>query len=586
MSRPPYLAALALGWLALGPALGCSFEAPMGGAAFNANSCAVDGDCGVNARCDGTMCVARTVDSALRVVLDVTPLQQANNGTPASFTLSSFDVEDGTMTRSWSIAEPLRVRGRVRYGEAVVASDVTLTLPRLVAGLPSKVVGATVGAANDVTAGHDFEVFVPRAGEYTLRVEPKDTTLPPIERKVEIEAGAELDVDYDGVIEELTVELDGATDERVLVVRAFDAATGARVSSIATVAGQRAKLRFAGEPAGYRLVVRPEGAYDAEGLSTPDNCDQDTPVLPTFSIASRDIEVIDGVARLTLPSVPARVRYRGPIELCDAPNEAEAAPASLPVTLRSTAVLLDEAAAQAGWVAEVATDTAATIADGSGFSFCVEVFPGEYDVIVTPPASQACEIFAERRTISSQDGEMATAPLSRMKRAAVLRGDILSGVMPLASAAVDVQSLGREGVVMLRPQDGTLTGYNRSRQTTTNAMGAFRLPVDRGSYDVTIKPPSGSGYAWYVRRDVTIGSYDEAFTHRIDMSSPVAVDCRISYEAGSRLSLAGAEIAAYAIVTDARGVERAIPIGKAVADDAGRFMLLLPPAVREGWMSY
>jgi hypothetical protein len=153
-------------------------------------------------------------------------------------------------------------------------------------------------------------------------------------------------------------------------------------------------------------------------------------------------------------------------------------------------------------------------------------------------------------------------------------------MLPLVATTVDVQSLGR--LVTLGDEDAALTMFSRSRQTTTDEMGTFRVAVDRGSYDVTIKPPSGSGYSWYVRRDVEIGSNGK-FTNDVDMSSPVAIDCSMAYLDARDGSVAGAEITAYAVITDDELGERAIAVGKAVADESGQFMLLLPPSVLAGW---
>lgn len=564
---------------------GCSYEEPEASAARTSNTCSFDEDCGPDARCASSMCVAREVDDTLRVVLDVTPLQQADGAAPVSMTLDSFKVEAGMTMRSWELPEPVRVRGRIRNGDTVVDADLTLSATQLMPGIPPKTVMASVvSTVSENAPEYDFDVSVADEGEYTLRVTPKDTSLPPIQQTVTVRRGKLLDtIDYAEHDVQRTLKLEGETEERTLVVRAFDIATGALISSSAPVVNSRATLRFAEEPEAFRIVIRPEGAYDPEGVSSVEACDHDTPVLPTFAINSTDLDLDaeeEGVLTLELPPAPARIRYEGEIVICDAPSlDGATVPPSLPVTFRSTSVALgDEAGA---WTAEVATDTAAALEAMSNdtYYYCLDVFEGDYQIVVTPPESKPCEIFAQSFPIAAPEGkDEHIGPEIRMQDAAQLLGQLTADQMPLVATTVDVQSLGRP--IDLGDNDAALTTFSRSRQTTTDETGAFSLAVDRGSYDVTLRPPAGSGYAWYVRRDVTIGSRSE-FPNFIDMSSPLAVDCDIHYRDGATLE--GAEITAYAIIVDDQAVERAIPVGKTTADADGHFMLLLPSAIDAGW---
>jgi hypothetical protein len=519
------------------------------------------------------------------VILDVTPLQQLDGPPPVAVTLDSFEVRDGSSRQQWTLPEPVRVRGTIRNGLSVVEADVTLTAKQTMLGLPPKIVMASVaGTIEQDSAAHDFELWVGGEGEYTLRVQPKDTNLPPVTKDLEIIRGEPIEVNYaDAELDvQHTFMFAGKVEDRPLVVRAFDVATGALISSTAEVLNKQATLRFAADHEEFRLVVRAADAYDPEGLSSPEGCDHDTPVLPTFSINLSKTSLEGGVFLVEVPSAPPRVLFSGRVKICDAPSvDGTMEPERLPITLRSTAVMIDDPTGK--WSAEIATDTEARPDEDSPgqYLFCVDVFQGEYEVVVTPPESKPCEIFAQSLPILTGNGVTASAPELKMANAAQLLGELRTAdMMPLAATTVDVQSLGRS--IPLDAPDGALTAFSRSRQTTTDATGAFSLPVDRGSYDVTIKPPPGSGYAWYVRRDVTIGR-NEPFVNDIDMSSPVAVDCELNPANGETLT--GTEVTAYSVVVGDDMVERAVAIGKAVADENGRFMLLLPPMVYEGWSS-
>jgi hypothetical protein len=225
----------------------------------------------------------------------------------------------------------------------------------------------------------------------------------------------------------------------------------------------------------------------------------------------------------------------------------------------------------------------------------VQVMPGEYDVLVTPPPStlpapQQCALFAERRLIQAPpDGVAASGALLALPSATFLSGTLqTTELAPVKGAAVEAIALGRSDSIELPPDDPSVTLYNRSAQTTTSDVGAFQLPVDVGSYDVVIRPPAESGFPWQVRHDVDIGALHGAeFATIIDMLSPIALNGTLVYARGAntatQASLDAASVEAYAVITDSANTERAILIGKATADKSGRFMLLFPPSTHMGW---
>jgi hypothetical protein len=205
-------------------------------------------------------------------------------------------------------------------------------------------------------------------------------------------------------------------------------------------------------------------------------------------------------------------------------------------------------------------------------------------VVASAAGSVPCAVFAEHRLISAPQGENASGPLLELPSAAYLKGKVQTmDLSPLSHAAVDAVALGRSGGILLQESDRSVTRYNRSSQSTTASDGEFSLPVDLGTYDVVIKPPSGTGFSWQVRHDVSIGRRDTEFLTVIDMLSPVTLSGTLVYDAPNT-SLEGAEIAAFAIIDDEiDDNERAIPIGRATAGRGGEFMLLLPPSIHEGW---
>lgn len=155
--------------------------------------------------------------------------------------------------------------------------------------------------------------------------------------------------------------------------------------------------------------------------------------------------------------------------------------------------------------------------------------------------------------------------------------------MPVPGATVVANALGLRDAIAFEGADDTVTRYNRSQQATTDDVGEFTLPVDVGAYDVLIKPPTDSGFAWHVMRDVNVGARtDTPFDREIDMAAPVVL--RGTLQTGSMAAvMEGATIRAYTTTDDAERGQRALPIGAATADANGQFMLLLPAAIDSGW---
>jgi hypothetical protein len=160
--------------------------------------------------------------------------------------------------------------------------------------------------------------------------------------------------------------------------------------------------------------------------------------------------------------------------------------------------------------------------------------------------------------------------------------------MPMPKATVDVLALA-SGELMRAPADRFVANYNRSGSVTTGANGSFTLNVDRGRYDVFIKPPEMSNYAWRVIYDVAIAATDAAeFATEIMLSEPVAVTGKLRYIGGSsadQQSLADAEVRAYTLVNvDGPGSEqRSVEVGSGHANASGVVTLLLPPTLQHSW---
>jgi hypothetical protein len=142
--------------------------------------------------------------------------------------------------------------------------------------------------------------------------------------------------------------------------------------------------------------------------------------------------------------------------------------------------------------------------------------------------------------------------------------------------------------LMRAPDDRSVANYNRSGSVATDAEGSFTLSVDRGRYDVFIKPPATSNYAWRVLYDVAIAANEAEFATEIVLSEPVAVTGKLQYIGGSsadQQSLADADVRAYVLVdVDGQGsTQRSVEVGSGNANASGNVTLLLPPTLQHSW---
>jgi hypothetical protein len=549
---------------------GCSFdEDAASGVAMNA--CATDAECADDTRCQEGMCVARSVESPLAVVLEVVP-----SGVDAAPVLLDRFVVEGPMTRDWELPEVVEVSGTLRSAEGPIDGEVRFVRAGVPSGVPLAAVSAsTVGAA---APGH-YAVRLAVDVAYRMEVTPASAALPPLRREVTVTEATRLDVEYPANLETRTFEVRGAPEGETLHVRAFDRDTGALASSIAVVESGRATLVLSPEASALRLEVSVEESYqELATRAEPASCDRGGSSYPTVSIDEGDLakDTID------LPGIPPRIRYEGSVDPCPEVDASAEEVGSLPITLRSTDLQFDDA--ETSFTSSFAATTTAEESAGQ-LLFCVELLPGTYEVVVTPPASMTCAIFAETRLVAAPDGETATGVLLSLPPPAYLTGTLrTTDRAPLGGATVEAQALGRSEGVQLAEDDPSVTQYNRSKQTTSDGGGDFELPVDLGGYDVVVKPPAESGYPWRVLHDVNVGARGVPFGNEIEIASPVRVDGVVRRSgSASNGALEGTEVRAYAIVEDEFDTERAVPVGKATTDADGAFVLLLSPSTRKGW---
>jgi hypothetical protein len=121
--------------------------------------------------------------------------------------------------------------------------------------------------------------------------------------------------------------------------------------------------------------------------------------------------------------------------------------------------------------------------------------------------------------------------------------------------------------------------FNRSNDAVTDETGQFTFGLDVGFYDVVVRPPADTGFAWIVDANVNVYESGRSLRSDYQFEAPLPLMGTIQYQDG--LVIAGADVQAFAIIESAAG-PRAVPIAATVSDGEGRYTLLLPPRIRTG----
>jgi len=589
-SLTPCLAAWLL--VALVPS-GCTFQEAIPSTDAE-NTCSSDADCN-GAACAMGMCVSEKVPP-LVLTLEVTPPRMLDDSEPQPALLGSFLV-DGTTDRGFAMPRPYPLEGRITNAGAPVAAELEFvradSLPKVALKAPRT---ATSLEATDTLEAGMFRVVLLEDALYTVRITPQDAALPPLHvAYTGTEAGAMLDLDFAEVnLVEHSFVVAGMPADQALSLRARSLETGELISSRASVVDGQATLLLAPLDGDFRVEVVPE-TYEAAAVTggvpsfSQANCDPSAPAYPTVSVLLSDLAAnADGAFVIELPAMPQRIAFSGTVELCPEANTDPESVDNLPIALRSTALVVDDPTLQASLAA---TTTASYDADSRTLRFCVELFSGDYEIVVTPPSSMSCAIFAEHMSVVAPASmpEAATGILLSLPDTSYLDGTLqTTSLEALGGASIEALALGVSEGIELDVGDASVTRYNRSRQGTTDSSGMFSLPLDVGAYDVVFKPGADSGFGWLVNTDVKLARRDFAFDNRLELESPVLVQGQLGFSRGNaeeKATLEGAEVRAFTVLAEDATLSgpRAVQVGKATADAEGRFMLLITPTMPTGW---
>ncbi|MEZ4247575.1 MAG: hypothetical protein R3B99_04970 [Polyangiales bacterium] len=555
-------------WLLLLAACGFGDLPPVG----PENLCSDDDACGAD-RCDADegRCVS-TRNDAVEIVIEVVPPTDLSD-VPLPSWSTEPEVVDGSLTRALRQPTYVDLVGTIRWGGRRVPAELVFTRP-LDGRADSRLRVSTLSEPTLVgDEPVDFRARLGTGRVYDLEIRPTaaprdedgmpwSRVLPPIRvRNVETPMASPLNptnyvwpiaIEYpsdletpcqgersractlEGTVVSLVSELE--QNESGVQVQAIEVESGAVVSSTA-VTGEDGEFSLTIAPDAERYVLRVTGGTGR-------------PLFPTVTI---DPALLSGAqVRVRVPS-PRRVSYRATVESANGDSLSGAV-----LTFTSNDVFDVDSGLGGSF-----RTTAETNASGD---VVVELLAGSYDVVVTPSQPNLAVASVSGLTIQPPptggvlQGQLFVAP----ERARV------GGVVRTPSGA-EVTDLNLEAVALGTRLEEQVSLFNRSAEAPLDDEGRFELRLDRGAYDLYLRPPPESGFPWVVVPDRAIGAVDTTLADRFDLEAPRRLDGEVTTPEGA--PLANAEVRVHGRMP---GTTRFVEIGRARTDETGAYLVWLP----------
>jgi hypothetical protein len=224
--------------------------------------------------------------------------------------------------------------------------------------------------------------------------------------------------------------------------------------------------------------------------------------------------------------------------------------------------------------------------DAAG-KFAVQLLPGSYDFVAIPSSTSNYAVTTFTQAFDEQDIKFgkgltfAVKSLSHVVATAVTpRGEPVANIPVLMTPS----RTKNDTLLKLQVEGDLLDSLARSGTTKTDFAGAFKLDVDPGRIDISLRPVASSNLPWLARPQINISASQPQTVdlHQISFTNPVILTGNVRSAKGA--ALAGVTLRAWLAVAqpgDASGATIAVPIGEANSDSSGRYRLLLPASVAQ-----
>ncbi|MFO0756788.1 MAG: hypothetical protein U0359_09865 [Byssovorax sp.] len=239
---------------------------------------------------------------------------------------------------------------------------------------------------------------------------------------------------------------------------------------------------------------------------------------------------------------------------------------------------------------EVAKNAAYSIDDGEtdekGF-FKTLLPPGDYRVRVTPNQDDSLAISERDIKVPVVDPSKGDDPsvcicgqvVTAQKRTELSGKVVTPTGRPLGNAPIDTDPSQPAPVSYWNKVHALDAALPRSTTSLTDDQGLFRLGVDQGASDLSVRPPAESGFPWLVHPRVTVQLADNAVQlDPLAVSNPAVLHGAVLDPSGA--AVANVVIDAWLPLRDPSAPDgltgTVIQIGTTISDENGRYTLLLP----------
>jgi hypothetical protein len=603
--------------LLAGLSFGCSVQALEDSSLEPAvNHCATDADCG-SGKCEQTLgiCIAEQGQFS-KVLFEVTPPADADRYGGLSFILpadiqassGALDLALGVVSKVTGSVEPQKADHQGACQVAYGATNGSPTPPvKLTFRSTTTILGLesphfTAKTTENAKSGKfEFSTWLP-PDEYDVYIEPLKaptaasstscSIVPQLVRGLTIEAGdveAAIPLQAPKLLEvEVLLPVVAVTNEDPTPLDAWEIDIVDPVTGLVLSA-----------PALLTLVVDPADAKNQHYAASVEYAEAAGPA----SLAGKELVRLRPPAGVDKPTLvleraalelftPGKAKIEAQKQLWPEAVELDkislfgtnGAPFGQLATARFVSTKLELASANGATQSGLAFfDKTVEVQDGVATK--VQLLPGEYEVYVAPPANSGFATTKTSLTVASgqpkQGGKSVTLEL-----VSEVGGNVLvpGGDGPATGATVHAVASPASRTA-LEIAVGALGFAPKASSGTVGESGQFSLEADPGVFDVSIRPPEGTGFAWLVRPNVEVqsGVHDLG---SMQLPLPVAY--------GGLVTVPGAEVPAPVPGTlirafiylneegytgDRAGASSVVQIAEARADALGKFQLLLPASL-------
>ena len=536
---------------------GCSLLELSGGIG-PINECSSDSDCDVGScDLDRGFCVAPGRSEPLVLVV------RADDPTIAPFMVEDFQ-DTGDNLRDMTLPNGMLVGGRVSEGDKSIPAELTFDVVRDGVVVPQmRVIVSTYAQPREVEpfdapvdyavqlhAGEVYRVTVTPQPFNAVGSEPARLHLAPQTSMLDLSdinsAATTLNRTFTSVVEASCATkvrpclLSGRvsnyqpTNMEALEVRVVETQTGRLVSSAGrTLDGD------------FELIL---GDYEGEialDVFESNNASQ----TPHFRFPMTSFDALDFV----LPDF-SEVVFSGSVE--HGPSSTALAQATL---------LFHAESKEGSWAFDVAAET-----DEDG-AFSINLIPAQYTVKIfgeDVKSSAMMDSINPAVAIESLTIEGAGKPIQGRLFQTPER-ESLCGRVTFEGKEVGRAQLVATALRNVEAGD-SLENNARSRMTTTDFAGDFQLRLDRGNYDISVRPAAATHLPWAIVTDesvTAVSSGQRCVPSDIEIGTPKVIDGVLRYRA---------QVLPGAIDVFKRFGDRLVQIGSTHTDDAGQFELLIP----------